>query len=423
VHRVGEPAKQNLFCLIDFILFHLLHTMNSTQGMAPAGQENKGKAKIPADQANLGSLQLFPTIRSKNESISGLFHRGDYEGAAQVLRSECARIRLELGLRNIGETASRSQLPSDFFLEWLLIRPVLIRDLSTAASKPDLPPNAYELYPYVLKLDCPAAHHCGKERIYRNARPSQSTTRNTIPAKLTAAVPKDSMPAGLSCSSGLNWLDCIDFLPVVSSTTDMYNLAMAHIGLSRQKTGTTIHLRAAARVLRWVIRLLKSLEVELFRSPSGDDGYRLYGLAVMNQIRLATFNNLAYIYSVWGRQTCVNECLEFLHIELVLRSHLSDAAVSWYRRVRAAHEIETRPSDDVLKKQLQVPSTAEYSLKKGIEAEQAEAETLSEDSEQLRVLLAQLENENGVDGMLTLHCNYLYLNPAGCTPISGTPVA
>jgi hypothetical protein len=402
--------------------------MNSTQGMAPAGQENKGKAKIPADQANLGSLQLFPTIRSKNESISGLFHRGDYEGAVQVLRSECARIRLELGLRNFGETASRSQLPSDFFLEWLLIRPVLIGDLSTAASsKPDLPPNAYELYPYMLKLDYLTAPHCGKERIYRNARPNQSITRNsaddTIPAKLTAAVPMDSMLSGLSCSSDLNWLDYIDFLSVVSSTTDMYNLAMAHIGLSRQKTGTTINLRAAARVLLWAIKLLRSLEAELFKSPSGGDGYHLYGLAVMNQIRLATFNNLAYIYSVWGRQTCVNECLEFLRIELVLRSHLSDAAVSWYRRVRAAHEIETRPSDDVVKKQLQVPSAAEYSLKKGIEPEQAEAETLSEDSELLRVLLAQLENENGVDGMLTLHCNYLYLNPAGCTPISGTPVA
>jgi hypothetical protein len=200
-----------------------------------------------------------------------------------------------------------------------------------------VPPNAFQLYPCLLLLDSETSDSSGGLFVG-----SKDDLRLLMGGKRERRSFHQSLPG------------CDEVSSLLEESIRSYNMAMAYLCLyskglshcecsqkSMRPSSSAIRvpfmkqnqiLLMALKMFHRVNELLDDLVDEL---ESVDDHHCGHGIvsymhaaAALNKIRLATLNNAAFLYSMWGRQKTVDECLQLMatcldeRAELVERSRL-----------------------------------------------------------------------------------------------------
>jgi hypothetical protein len=366
-----------------------------------------------------------------NETIRHLFSIRHFDEAARMIQAEIEQVRADL--EQGGHAASRQFIPEAGGY-WHRITPVPIRCISEGRS-PDVPPNAFEIYPYLLELDSITCFPCTSERISCSGAPKSASTVSSTPEDECTVTPTAHGPTNSNLLSS-NIRSHQVFMTVITTITHKYNLAMALICSSTMSSVPSIQLQAAASSIRCSLKLLSILRADILKASWRSEltiEHRLYRLTVINQLRLAALNNLAYVYSMWGQQAYVNACLEAITVELKIRSHLADGIYLRYQRnlsAMAAKPVVVVSTLTTVESSVAMTHQGEPHVCKdghAQQAEEADGERRLHEMAMLRTLLVQFEPEGDNDasfhGILTLYYNLQYIHPAGSTPISGAPTA
>jgi hypothetical protein len=369
-----------------------------------------------------------------NLLIRDLFGSRNYGDAIRTLQTEFARESLELA------QAEEVTIQRDYEIDdnWYLVTSVPIVGVfsESAESDANAPPNSFAVYPYLLQLDSMASSAGSTEG--GCVRGAPVTTSSGAPVGLGSCPATQHVPSPVTCGHSIlktrplykGGQTHLSFSAAITSVTHLYNFAMAHICLSTTTSVPTVHLEAACRAIRWITKLLRCLWIDVLEgSKLGKMSMELslYRLAIINQLRLPALNNLAYVYSSWGQQAFVNECLELLSIDLQIRKKLAiDLLKSHQRSVANVETIFMNISERKLRgNSVQGGESVDYLMEgvHDIEPEEGDGEYHIQVTAMLQALLAQLTGRCENDGMLTVYLNVQYLNPGGSTPVSGASVA
>jgi hypothetical protein len=365
-----------------------------------------------------------------NETIRHLFSTRHYDEAARMIQAEIEQVRADLEQGGRAASGLFNYEPDG---HWHRITPVPILSISEGKS-PGVPPNAFEIYPYLLELDSITCLPCTSERISCSGAPISASTVSTTPEDGCTVTPTAHGPTNSNLLSS-NIRSHQVFMTVITTITHKYNLAMALICSSTMSSVPSIQLQAAASSIRCSLKLLSILHADILKASWRSEltiEHRLYRLTVINQLRLAALN-LAYVYSMWGQQTYVNACLEAITVELKIRSHLADGIYLRYQRnlsAMAAKPVVAVSTLATVESSVAMMHQGEPHVCKdghAHQADQGDGERRLHEMAMLRTLLVQFEPDGDRDasfhGILTLYYNLQYIHPAGSTPISGAPTA
>jgi hypothetical protein len=353
-----------------------------------------------------------------NMLIRDLFRKRSYGEAIRILHAEFSRVSVELE-QAADETCL---LDSEIDVNWFIVMPVPILAIFSEVNKHDVPPNAFAVYPYLLEMDPISSRVTPNGGIYS---PKTYVCMQDFPSPAMRGHSISTMSLG-------NVARCQrSFSSAITCVTHLYNFAMAHICLSTKTRTPTIHLEAACRAFRWIVKLLKGMHTDVLKSSSSimmSVEHCLYRLTLINQLRLAVLNNLAYVYSVWGQQAIVNECLTLLDFELLIRGQLADDLYLRHQQTKTDAEAST----DVEPSKFPEPQRDPLCID-GVDCPEEIVRELEQDEEGgvrqiqvrtvLQTLLAQLGGSCEDEGLLVVYLNVQYLSPAGSTPVSGASVA
>jgi hypothetical protein len=325
-----------------------------------------------------------------------------------------------------------------------LIRPLQMYDRPASTTSVSVPSNAFEIYPYCLTFERPK-----KNDIISEHRTSKSIL--SAHYECFATCNRNNMNKRTDATSVIESAIGYSFLSVITSSVQMYNLAMANI-CSILKMTTTVstdggpcfsisnqrrRYKTALRMLQQVIVSLSSLETKIGTHSSTDAALvlHLFRRRVINQVRLAALNNMAFMHSEMDQQRHVDMCLSSLKLEFDERHEISDKIKYW---IRMTDGIEARSS--VARSDPCVHFTQKMSEERNPRLNQ-----MNDSIEQLHgsvvhwlleVLIESFElEEQEMDGMrekvdlgdncgvLIIQLNVLLLHPSGGTPIIGATAA
>jgi hypothetical protein len=279
------------------------------------------------------------------------------------------------------------------------------------------PPNAFEIFPYVFVLDTASVD---KTEPWADSCPYRLEDSSRLPRTLSChTLASDFSSQDSQAVTG--------FQGFVESSIHLYNMAMAHVGLSRshnsrpssaafhsqQQTG---HLKISLFLFRELLRVLDGLANDdeedtrsgyLYGDSEDELGtsvpslFLLYQGAIVNKIRLASLNNMAYIFSMWGLQNKAEACLDLIQTCIDDRAEV----VEHSRRLHVLFHVQAP-------RQFLDSSSPDGSFRRLL----------------IRLLWSEYMSEieedgNDDDTQQIFELNLYFLLPSGCCPIAGAAVA
>jgi hypothetical protein len=363
-----------------------------------------------------------------NVLIRDLFSKRRYGEAIRILQAEFSQVSFELEQVGSGTCHINSEVEEN----WFIVTPVPILGIFSDATNPDAPPNAFAVYPYLLEMDSALSGVSDYLGGVRNTSspgeprgPHSCVCTYDVPSPATSGhcIPKMAHDDIGRCQRS--------FSSAIGCVTHLYNFAMAHICLSTKSEIPTFHLQSACHAIRWIVKLLNCIRTDVLNGSNlvvTSAEHYLYRHTLINQLRLAALNNLGYVYSIWGQQALVNECLELLDFELLIRGQLAEELYLSQQRTIT----ETQPSTKAEPSKFPEPQRDPLYID-GVDCPEEIVRELEQDEEGgarqnqvrtvLQTLLAQLGGSCEDEGLLVVYLNVQYLSPTGSTPVSGASVA